>query len=114
GVYIDYADVRAGFEQVDRDLPQPVVDFAAVDIGRRAVACDELRGRVLRGDRDIGAACEQIDGFFLAREQRGLDAVLRRALADRRVQQEVGAFHIVGLAGAFVVIRVPGEPMLAR
>ncbi len=87
-------------ENIDGDLPQPIVDLATVDVRRFAVALDPFRRRRLGGHGDLRAAPEEMDRFYFARQQRRLYAALGGALNDRRDADKIGVLHVIGFAGA--------------
>ena len=55
-----------------------------------------------------------MNGFYFARQQRRLHAGARRALNDCRDSNEIGAFHIVGLTGLLIEIRVSCDAVFFR
>jgi hypothetical protein len=66
-VNIEKTDVRAMLENIDGGAPQPIIDFATVDVRRLALAPDPFSRRRLGGYGDLRAAPEEMYGFYFAR-----------------------------------------------
>src|SRR4029453_1084300 len=99
----------AVLENVDGDFPQPIVYLATVYVRRRALARRPLRRRLLRVHGDLSAPSQEMNGFYFAGQQRRPYASARRPLNDGRDTNEIGAFHVIGLAGLLIEIGVPRD-----
>src|SRR4030095_10760881 len=55
-----------------------------------------------------------MNGFYFAGQQRRPHAGARRPLNDCRDPNEIGAFHIIGLTGLLIEIRVPCDAVFFR
>src|SRR4029450_4271756 len=112
GVDVQETNIGTVLENVDGNFPQPIVYLATVYVRRRAVALRPLRRRRLRGHGDLSAPSQEMNGFCLAGQQRRSYASARRPLNDGRHANEIGAFHVIGLAGLFIEIRVSRDAVL--
>src|SRR4029453_11061317 len=108
---VDVQETQSGtvLENVDGNFPQPIVYLATVYVRRRAVALRPLRRRRLRGHGDLSAPSQEMYGFYFAGQQRRSYASARCRLNDGRHANEIGAFHVIGLARLFIEIGVPRD-----
>src|SRR5215510_4300462 len=105
-VDVQETDFGTVLENIDGNLPQPIVYLATVYVRRLTIALCPLRRRRLGRHGDLGAPSQKMNGFYFAGEQCRPYTCVRRPLNDCWDPNEIGAFHVVGLAGLFIEIGI--------
>src|SRR5262249_32869335 len=106
GVDVQETDIGTVLKNIDGDLPQPIVYLATVYARRPTVAlCPPRRWR-LGGHGDLSTSSQKMNGFYFAGQQCRPYTGVRRPLNDCWDTNEIRAFHVVGLTGLFIEIRI--------